>query len=143
MRITNGVPRFQGQKFRYPRVCPGDQPLTKSRGNSGLEIGVLIIRISPPRHQFPHLRGQPLSQIRLKTSLTSYQAGLTGIRRPFVSIPHPTAFTFLLNFCAKYGRRLEFLRCYRTLEEQVLVMMISVLKERQSSSLRCQAAVCE
>ena len=39
MRITNGVPRFQGQKFHYPRVCPGDQPLTKSRRNSGLEIG--------------------------------------------------------------------------------------------------------
>ena len=41
MRITNGVPRFQGQKFHYPRVCPGDQPLTKSWRNSGLEIGLL------------------------------------------------------------------------------------------------------
>ena len=26
-------------KFHYPRVSPGDQPLTKSRKNSGLEIG--------------------------------------------------------------------------------------------------------
>ena len=26
------------KKFRYPRVSPGDQPLTKSRRKSGLEI---------------------------------------------------------------------------------------------------------
>ena len=43
MRITNGVPRFQGQKFHYPRVSPGDQPLTKSRRNSGLEIGSNLV----------------------------------------------------------------------------------------------------
>ena len=38
MRITNGVPQFQGQKFHYPTVSPGDQPLTKSQRKSGLEI---------------------------------------------------------------------------------------------------------
>ena len=43
MRITNGVPRFQGQKFHYPRVSPGDQSLTKSRRNSGLEIGSNLV----------------------------------------------------------------------------------------------------
>ena len=43
MRITNGIPRFQGQKFHYPRVSPGDQRLTKSWRNSGLEIAPSLI----------------------------------------------------------------------------------------------------
>ena len=29
------------KKFHYPRVSPGDQPLIKSRRNSGIEIGPL------------------------------------------------------------------------------------------------------
>ena len=47
MRITNGVPRFQGQKFHYPRVSPGDQPLTKSWRNSGLEIAIKHASLLP------------------------------------------------------------------------------------------------
>ena len=68
MRITNGVPRFQGQKFHYPRVCPGDQPLTKSWRNSGLEIA-----------NFPScVARRPLCHLIMtcdhNTTLSSYEA---------------------------------------------------------------------
>ena len=41
-------------KFHYPRVSLGDQPLTKSRRNSGLEIFVLVLVLLSARAKNVH-----------------------------------------------------------------------------------------